>query len=339
MVTKKKRLYNDELKDASKKEADRADAIAEVEAVLETFVNRPNAWQGEGLSNAKSMTCRISSDRLTYPPPLGDNISTSPLLTPQSAKVNLTPGLESSFLNREDIDCYNMTIQTTMASPPEMVSTKIDGSIGNKNNNANVSYRRQKLNSIDGDDDVVTIRLDSALNSDGKLLTSCDVIKINSAFPICTNYGDLHDMRYAIVLRDFTIISRQAVPTNAKGHPERLKVTKTAAPQSASANAVDKEITSKNGCDCYGNTCSKHDVEFVACLTKCIPLENVSLERIARECVFFDREPKYMENRHKLFLCYYYYATSMHQFHGRENRVELPECLVSTITNGCPDED
>lgn len=334
---KKKRVFKDEVKDTSKKEADRDAAIATVEAVLETFINRPDSWQGEGLTNIKSMVCQIGSDRLTYPPPLGDNTSTTP--TPQHTKVNLTPGLASSLYKREDIDYSNITIKITVASPPEMVSTKIDGLIGNKNNNTNISYRRWKLNAVDGDNNVITLRLDSTLNSEGKLLTPGAVIKVKSAFPIYMNYGDLYDMRCAIVLRDFAIITRQGVPTDSKGPPERLKVAKSTPSQSTSANAVDKSSTNKNGCICHGNICSKHDIEFVVCLTKCIPLDSISLERIARECVFVDRELKDMENRHKRFLYYYYYATSVYQFHGRGNRVELPECLVSVIRSAYPDEE
>ena len=340
-MAKKKRVFKDELKDANKKEADREGAIATVEAVLERFINHPAAWEGgEDLSNIKSMICKIGSDRLTYPPPLGENIiSTSHTPTPQQTEVQLTPGLASSLYNRESVDFCNITIQITVASSPEMISTKIGGTIGNKNCNTNINYRRWKLNAVDGDNNVISVRLDSTLNSEGKLLTPGAVINVKSAFPIYMNYGDLYDMRCAIVLRDFAIICRRSVPSDIMltGPPERLKVVNKTS--QSTVGKGDKASTNKNDCKCNGNLCSKHDIDFAVCLATCIPLADISLERIARECVFVDRELKDMENRHKRFLYYYYYATSVYQFHGRGNRVELPDCIVSVIRNAYPDEE
>ena len=102
---------------------------------------------------------------------------------------------------------------------------------------------------------------------------------------------------------------------------------------------MTRNVRAKNVClGCNGNLCSQHGIDFAVCLTKCIPLESISLQRVARECVFVTKAFKDMQNRNKRFLLYYYYATSVYQFHGKGNRVELPECIVLAIRQAYPDE-
>ena len=57
-----------------------------------------------------------------------------------------------------------------------------------------------KMNAIDKDQTVITIRLDSTMNSGGKFLSPGTVVHVTSAFPVYINYGGMYDMRCAIVL-------------------------------------------------------------------------------------------------------------------------------------------
>ena len=191
-----------------------------------------------------------------------------------------------------------------------------------------IHQRVWKLNAVDGDNNIITIRLDSTLNSEAALLSAGTVIKVESAFSIYMNFGDLYDDRCALVLRDFSVLCRRPLPIQMNGPPERLKV----------AEIVSKPAATVSNCKCTGNLCSQHGIDFVVCLTKCVPISGLSLEKIARECVFVNKELKDMKNNNKRFLLYYYYATSVYQFHGRGNRVVLPECLVTAIRNEYPDE-
>lgn len=70
-----------------------------------------------------------------------------------------------------------------------------------------------------------------------------------------------------------------------------------------------------------------------------MPVNTLSLENIASECVFVSKEVKDMTPSNKLFILYYYYATSVYQFHGKGNRVELPKCIVPEIRRVYPDEE
>ena len=62
-------------------------------------------------------------------------------------------------------------------------------------------------------------------------------------------------------------------------------------------------VDSAGVCDCGGRLCSKHGIYFSLCLSKCVPVENVSLAKVARECVFVTKDPKEMLPNHFRFLC------------------------------------
>ena len=159
-------------------------------------------------------------------------------------------------------------------------------------------------------------------------------------------------MRCAIVLRDFEVLGRMPVPADLKTGPpaKRLKVEELDL-DNVSSKGVDEDAESK-GVDedaedkvstptvcstkCSGSKCSKHGISFSVCLAKCVPIHGVSLSRIAKECVFVTRQLKDMTNKDKRFLLYYYYATSVFQFHGKGNRVELPDCIVSEVREAYP---
>ena len=94
-----------------------------------------------------------------------------------------------------------------------------------------------------------------------------------------------------------------------------------------------------NLCNCNGDLCSKHGVEFVTCLTECVPVESISLPLVARECVFATRKLEDMTSSEKIFLLYYYYATTIYQFYGKGNQVELPECVKRAVRALHPNED
>ena len=103
-------------------------------------------------------------------------------------------------------------------------------------------------------------------------------------------------------------------------------------------NPPDIKVTYEATSTCHGEWCSQHGVEFVTCLTVCVPVNSVSIPLVARECVFATQKFSNMIARDKRFLLYYYYATTIYQFHGKGNRVELPECLKRAVRELHPDD-
>ena len=133
------------------------------------------------------------------------------------------------------------------------------------------------------------------------------------------NYGDLYEMRCAIVLHAFRVIGRRPVPDLKKGPPKRLAVQDALVERVSGDNvgAEDMQHGDEGGsgkatgvysagvCGCGGRLCSKHGISLSVYLSKCVPVENVSLEKVAWECVFVTKELKEMLPNHFRFLCYY----------------------------------
>jgi len=86
---------------------------------------------------------------------------------------------------------------------------------------------------------------------------------------------------------------------------------------------------------CTGNLCSKYSMNFVACLSECVPRTKISFPLVAHECVFDTKDVSEMEICHKRLLCYYY-ATTIYQMHGKGNRITLPACVVQAAREKCP---
>ena len=175
-----KRKYKDNLKDDVRKEVDRTAAIATVEAVLGRILCNPPSWKDKDLNNIKSMVCRIGSDRVTYPLPLNET-NPSASSSESSSIPDLTNGLGIALYKRGGIDISNAILQITAASS-DMTNSKLVGDmvVGKAKD---IPHRTWKIKAIDGDQMVITIRLDSTLNSKGKFLTTGAVIHVASAFP------------------------------------------------------------------------------------------------------------------------------------------------------------
>ena len=304
------------------------------EKLLGHCADHPESWRDNSLRVVRSLVRRIGTDCINFPLCPGDEGVPSENI---SKDIILTKSIGIALYNRKDPDLNDMTIQITVASS-EMMSSKLCGdAVGKKAKD--IPYRQWKLNAIDGDATVITVRLDSTLNSEGKLLTPGAVIHVSSAFPVYMNSGDMYDMRCAIVLREFQLVGRLPVPITSGPPAKRLKVEALEEKKAVDEEvAIDEPTTTKSCIQCSCKLCSSHGISFSTCLSKCIPIEGISLARVAKECVFVTKELKDMNSSNKRFLLYYYYATSVYQFHGKGNRVELPECIVSRIRKAYPDE-
>ena len=333
-----KKKFKDEEKDEEKKAQEKEGYIAIIEAVLGKLISSPESWNDVALDKVRSMICQLGSDPIKYPPPCGQVATTHP--APCEPTVQLTKGLADALYNRKAIDFGDVIIIQISAASADMVNTKIVDSFGStRSTNDEIKYRRWLLNAVDDDNDVLTVRLDSTINSKGVLLTPGAVIKVTSAFPIYWDYGSEYDMRCAIVIRDFSILCYRGVPINTNQPPERREVANSAAPTAQPTTDVVNHREGQQKCVCTGRECSKHGVQFAVCVRKCVPIKGISLEKVARECVFVDKEFRDMTNRNKRFLLYYYYATSVYQFHGKGNRVDLPKCILSEVRSVYPDEE
>jgi len=128
-------------------------------------------------------------------------------------------------------------------------------------------------------------------------------------------------------VRKFEVVGRHPVPPDLQGAPKQRIVPekerkmprkKQCIEVVNKKNPPDIKVTYEATLTCHGEWCSQHGVEFVTCLTVCVPVNSVSIPLVARECVFATQKFSNMIARDKRFLLYYYYATTIYQFHGKE---------------------
>jgi len=203
----KRQKFRDEEKVEDKEAREKADMVDDVVAFLEYLLENPKKWGDHEFDAITSMICTMGSDPLKYPPPSGQVAAIH--RTPRApTEIQLTKDLAQKLYNRKDIDFdKDIYIQITVASA-EMIKTRVVGKCASFRDidDDEIKYRRWLLNAVDDNNDVLTVRLDSTINSKGVLLTPGAVIKVTSAFSIYWDYGNEYDMRCAIVIRDFSIL-------------------------------------------------------------------------------------------------------------------------------------
>ena len=181
------------------------------------------------------------------------------------------------------------------------------------------------------------------LNTAGNMLTPGTIIHIQRFLPVYYRYEDNPQRKFAIVVREFKYVGRQELSEELKSRPAHRanptpenrpkprKQSKESKPRAKKKKPSPKEEQSATQPECNGNLCSCHGVEFVMCITDCIKPGSITLAIVAQECVFVTRDLEEMSESDKRFLLYYYYATTVYQFHGKGNRIKLPECLKYAI--------
>jgi hypothetical protein len=78
---------------------------------------------------------------------------------------------------------------------------------------------------------------------------------------------------------------------------------------------------------CNGEVCSNHGIQFDVCVTECIPVTDVSLLAVAKECVFATKPVRDMTPKEKRFLLYYWYAQQV--CINLEGRATESTCLTA----------
>jgi hypothetical protein len=158
--------------------------------------------------------------------------------------------------------------------------------------------------------------------------------------PIWCTFDQSDDMRCCLVIKQFEVVGHHLLEDKLRGRP--AKRARTVKIEAARVKFFKKEtpqecvlgppaVISSSACKCDGALCSKDGVQFIICLATCIPPQSISLSMVARDCVFATRELTEMSPSDKRFLLYYYYATTVYQFHGAGNRIILPECLKIAV--------
>ena len=202
--------------------------------------------------------------------------------------------------------------------------------------------RRWKIVTIDGSGKHTTFRVDSTLISAGNLLIPGDVALISKSILACWNHEDRSDSRSAIFVQEFKIVGQNPVPDESLVGPTQSKHVVPANAKKKVSHKKKKQRSDAEAsitlCECTGNLCSKNGVEFLTCLATFVPVKFISLELVARECVFATKELSDMLPNKEKNVCYYFHSITIYQFRGKVNRVELPECVKLAVRKLYPNE-
>ena len=317
--------WRDEEKDEKKEIQSLERLLGITDAMLGTLLKDPRLWMTPNYKSVVDKITEIARNPVVYPP------------SPTSWGVErskLTKGISDELTKRRmDLPNENkLCIQITHAEKKERTDP-----IGLNEQSTNIGTRQRWLfTAVDGDGNTFLLRIDSTLNHAGMTLTPGTIAEVTSSFPVYFNHEDTNDNRCAVVVRKFDIVGRQPVPddllSGGNNNKSAIKAEKKKGPKKRKKPAADTTATtqpSKPTCD--GCLCSKHGVAFDLCLSKIIPPATVPLPIVARDCVFADLDVKDMSNSNKRFLLYYYYATTVYQFHGSGNRIDLPECIIYAV--------
>lgn len=309
------------------------DLIGNLKLGLQFVYNHPALWGDERMKECVNLANKITSDPEKYRPPveLRDwGVTIDDLTKNVSDRLDQR---ELPVMQPSEEKLYLLIATTTQKSNHKQIG---DGNVA-------IDYRTWRILAADGDGKGVHVRLDSTLSTEGNLLIPGTIILVKKFLPVYYQYENQDDNRVAMVVKEFEIAGRRQLPPDLLAgmkesnvvKPPR-KVTQQIKKSKGKAHPTEEDATH---CKCTGNLCSMHGVDFVVCLTECQPVHKVSLPLVARGCVFATREIGEMSQSDKRFLLYYYYATTVYQFHGKGNRVQLPECLKKAVRDLYPDEE
>ncbi|EJK58917.1 hypothetical protein THAOC_20922 [Thalassiosira oceanica] len=262
---------NDDEKRAIKKRKTRLGAmVRETVLLLELIEENPGLLATEEFKDVRDLLFRIADNPSKYPRALevrgwGKTVAD---LTPKIAKA-----MYHRSLSTDDLDGGAIVLQVVQIEEL-MVNSRIGSS--------EFSTRKLKMAAIDGDGMPIMLRVDSTLNAEAAtMLTEGTIVAIPSFVTLYFNYDDGSDLRCAIVANSFERVGYQPIDEESNRKLD-LSYTVLKTTEKAKPSCSD----SLPGCDCGGKLCSRYGLNFIVCLTECIPVETVSLELVIRDCIF-----------------------------------------------------
>lgn len=321
-----KEVPNDEVKRNKKYLAELAKLVNATKNLLLIVDEEPDVWGMEEMEEVRTLSYKITGDPRKYPPSVSQEWgATSDELT--VAIGERIKDMAAPVLQLES----DVVLQITHADSAWRAA-EVDGTT--------IRSRQWKFTAVDGDGTAIPLRVDSTLHTSANLLTPGSIVSITSFIPIRYNYEGREDVRYAIVVKEFEVTGyRKLSDEQLKPPTKRVKKEKRVASHSQRKKKANNCNSHERPCTCDGNMCSNYGVEFACCITTCIPVSSISLALVANNCVFATKEVSNMSQSEKRFLLYYYYATTVYQFRGAGNRVDLPQCLKESVRAAYPNYD
>jgi hypothetical protein len=172
---------------------------------------QPNKWSDEGLHFIKRAIGEINHNPARFPPaiPLVRSI-TGTRNNQQEEDMQLSSGFACHLYHRQDLPSQAI-IQITVGSSK-------NGEIAIQGQKYYV--RQWSFNAVDGDHDIITLKMDSTLKSQATLLEEGTILKPEPFFPIYFNFEDKTSKECALLVKDFSVLGMKPVPSDLLGQPE-----------------------------------------------------------------------------------------------------------------------
>lgn len=239
-------------------------AMAEEAATLLKMVKHyPKMWEHESMKAFRDLAYEITGDPQKY--------------RPETEEEGFGEGTECLT---KDIGALlfgkQLSIMEAKTDAIYLQITHAESNSGSRDiAGTTVNVRKWKFMAVDGDGKSIVLRIDSTLNTAGNLLTPGTIVKVLNSLPVYFRYKEAEETKCALVVREFEVVGRRSLAAEFVEAPkERVKPAKKKKPPAKRARATKAAPAKSDGCACAGEQCSKDGVEFVTCITQCIPIES-----------------------------------------------------------------
>ena len=258
-------------RDDSKQKAEARNKLRKIMAAgveaLDLFMRHPTIWEDADAKEFREKAFAITGNPIKYPRCKEEStIFNIDRLTKQIGSRLFSKGLP---LMSPLVD--NILLQVTHAEAAPVQSQQIEG--------RSLKIRKWKFVAIDGDRNLMILRLDSSLNSAVNLLCPGTVMKISNAIPVYFQYDNDTKKRCAIVVRDFEIVDHHKLAPDLTERPKNcIKPDKKGnLPEKKKQHMTKHPVPFS----CNGELYAVHGVAFVCYVTGCVPVDSVSLPMVA----------------------------------------------------------
>lgn len=206
-----------------------------------------------------------------------------------------------------------------------------------KGHGADATLKLVKLRVTDGDNNQMSVRLDTNAANYHRRVEEGDVIVLSVYTPFSVQVTE-ESFKYPMVLvLSFVHLGYRPLPDASVLKPPMCTGDSGGGSSSEAADQGSREADSNipinlddAECNEESRLCSLYGVGFDTCICNCIPPEDLSrnLEEIAEDCHFVTKDLSSFENHDKRFVLYWYYATNVYCIRGKGKRKPLPTCLV-----------
>lgn len=220
--------------------------------------------------------------------------------------------------------------------------------------------KRYSLHVADQDDNIITLKIATQLNSRMgalKIGSVIELLKFTRGFlPRVSDCPEL----MAILVTNFRHHGSIEVKDSLKKRPltrllvqhpgeEEMEPTSSGANDDDDDNSEsedsgydnDDDDESKSNwrnacCTSSKRLCKKHGYQFDDCAAKAYPINDVFLEEIAPECWFVTKEVHNMKPSEKRNVFYWWFMVNVYHIGGKGKRRRPPKCLIKAIRERYP---